>query len=80
MANPKITPKIIQIGSKVKVKSDSDRHEFILVYPYQAKVENGKLSCESPLGNALLGCQEGERVEVKISPREKIYYLIEEVE
>ena len=73
-------PKTIKIGSKVKVKRGSEKENYVVVYPYEARVENGKISCNCPLGKALLGRSGGDEVEIRISPHESVKYLIEEVE
>ncbi|MBM4401991.1 MAG: transcription elongation factor GreA [Candidatus Cloacimonetes bacterium] len=66
---------IVQLGSKVKVKLDSDEQELILVSEVEADIANGKISHKSPIGQALLGKKQGDVVEVE-APVGKIRYTI----
>jgi len=56
----------VQLGSTVKLKSASGTlREFGVVGTVEADPLNGKISDESPLGQALLGQQVGDAVEIK---------------
>lgn len=66
---------VIQLGSKVKVKLDSDEQELILVDEIEADIALGKISHQSPIGQALLGKKVGDVVEVE-APVGKIHYTI----
>lgn len=68
----------VGIGSKVKVKIDSEKQEFILVDESEANLANGKLSHSSPIGAALLGKKVGDQIEVK-APIGKVVYTILEI-
>jgi transcription elongation factor GreA len=68
----------IAIGSTVLVHLDGDEHEFTVVGAHEADPANGKISHESPLGQALIGKKVGEKVEVE-APLGKITYRIVEV-
>lgn len=72
--------KIIKIGSKVKLKLEKKKEVYRIVPSYQANVKEDKISCDSPLGNALLGHGEGEIIEIKTSPEESVKYKIEEIQ
>ncbi|HSX44442.1 MAG TPA: transcription elongation factor GreA [Candidatus Saccharimonadales bacterium] len=54
----------VQLGSTVKLKSNGKTKEFIVVGTVEADPLNGKISDESPIGQALLGKTEGEKVEI----------------
>ena len=65
----------VAIGSTVKVHLDGKDQEFRVVGAHEADPTSGKISHESPLGQALLGRKIGEKVEVK-APLGKITYHI----
>ncbi|HEX7633008.1 MAG TPA: transcription elongation factor GreA [Candidatus Saccharimonadales bacterium] len=55
----------VQLGSTVKLKGDGKAKEFQVVGTVEADPLSGKISDESPIGQALLGKKEGETVEIK---------------
>ncbi|HSX45446.1 MAG TPA: transcription elongation factor GreA [Candidatus Saccharimonadia bacterium] len=54
----------VQLGSSVKLKNDGKTKEFQVVGTVEADPLNGKISDESPIGQALLGKGEGDKVEI----------------
>lgn len=67
---------IVQIGSKIIVKdSKNKKFEFTIVGSEDANPIEGKISNESPLGQAFLNHKEGDDIEVK-TPRGIINYKI----
>lgn len=55
----------VQLGSVVKLKGeDGKAKEFQIVGTVEADPLNGKISDESPIGQALLGKKEGDSVEI----------------
>ncbi len=67
---------IVQIGSKIIVKDDKKKKfEFTIVGSEDANPIEGKISNESPLGQAFLNHKEGDDIEVK-TPRGMINYKI----
>lgn len=67
---------LVQIGSTVKLKSDAGKtKEFQVVGTVEADPLKGKISDESPIGQALLGKKEGNKVEIK-TPVESAFYKI----
>ncbi len=68
---------VVSLGSKVKVKdvSDGEEEEYSIVGSTEADPMKGKISDESPVGNALLGHKIGETVTVE-APMGKIEYEI----
>jgi len=75
IAKPKGDSKV-QLGSKVSLKSDSGKtKEFSVVGTVEADPMNGKISDESPIGQALLGKKVGEAVEIK-TPAEIATYKV----
>jgi len=70
---------LVQIGSTVKLKSDVGKtKEFQVVGTVEADPLNGKISDESPIGQALLGQKEGSKVEIK-TPAETAFYKIVDI-
>lgn len=69
----------VQLGSSVKLKSPSGKtKEFQVVGTVEADPLNGKISDESPIGQALLGKKEGESVEI-VTPAETSTYKIVDI-
>jgi transcription elongation factor GreA len=76
---PKSDGKVV-LGSTVKLKSDNGNKtkEFQVVGTVEADPLSGKISDESPIGQALMGKKPGEKVEIKL-PAETISYTIVEI-
>jgi transcription elongation factor GreA len=78
IATPKDDNKI-RLGSKVILKSEQGKSkEFQIVGTVEADPLNGKISDESPIGQALMGKKEGEEVEIK-TPAETATYTIADI-
>jgi transcription elongation factor GreA len=66
----------VQLGSTVKLKTEAGKtQEFQVVGTVEADPLEGKISDESPIGQALLGKKEGEDVEIT-TPAETAIYKI----
>lgn len=68
----------VQLGSVVKLKGDSKTKEFQVVGTVEADPLSGKISDESPIGQALLGKKEGESVEI-VTPNDTTTYKIVDI-
>lgn len=69
----------VQLGSSVKLKGkDGKVKEFQVVGTVEADPLNGKISDESPIGQALLGKKEGETVEI-VTPAATTSYKIADI-
>jgi transcription elongation factor GreA len=68
----------IQMGSKVKVKFNGSEMEFEIVGSNEADPGTFKISNESPMGEAFMDKNKGDKVEV-ITPSGKINYTILDV-
>jgi transcription elongation factor GreA len=68
----------VQLGSVVKLKNDGKTKEFQVVGTVEADPLNGKISDESPIGQALLGKKEGESVEI-VTPADTTTYKIVDI-
>jgi transcription elongation factor GreA len=65
----------VQLGSQVKLRSDGKTKEFRVVGTVEADPLSGKISDESPIGQALIGKKEGEKIEIA-TPVETATYKI----
>lgn len=68
--------KAIRIGSRVKVEVEGDVDEYELVGPAESDPAKGKISTDSPVGQALLGHKEKETVKVKTPDGNVAYKII----
>lgn len=66
----------VRLGSTVKLKADGKTKEFQVVGTVEADPLNGKISDESPIGQALMGKKEGEEVEIKTPVETSIYRIV----
>jgi len=65
----------VQLGSKVSLKGNGKTKDFQVVGTVEADPLNGKISDESPIGQALLGKAVGDQVEI-ITPAETHTYKV----
>jgi len=56
----------VQISSKVIIELDGEKQEIIIVSTSQADPLKGKISCESPIGKALMGKEAESKIKVNI--------------
>lgn len=69
----------VSLGSVVKLKSDDGQtKQFQVVGTVEANPLEGKISDESPIGQALMGKKEGEQVEIK-TPADTCIYKITDI-
>lgn len=68
----------VQLGSTVTLKNGSATKQFQVVGTVEADPLNGKISDESPIGQALLGKKLGDEVEIK-TPAESTTYKITDI-
>lgn len=68
----------IGIGSKVGFEIEGDKDQFELVGSTESDPENGRISIDSPVGQALLGRKAGESVAVE-TPDGSVTYKITKV-
>lgn len=68
----------ISVGNTVIAQVNGEKQEFQIVGDFEADITKRKLSQNSPIGHALIGKREGEKVEV-IIPSGKIIYNILQV-
>ncbi len=55
----------VQIGTKVTIETaDKEKETYVVVGRAESDIVEGKISYESPLGNALMGHAKGDKVDV----------------
>ena len=67
----------VQIGSTVSLESNNGKDKFQIIGPEEADILEGKISFESPLGEALLGKKKGDSVRINTPGGFKGYKIIE---
>jgi transcription elongation factor GreA len=68
----------VQVGSTVDLVVDGKKVTYTVVGPVEADPLEGKISNESPIGSALMGQKEGDKVTIE-TPKGKTTYTIEAV-
>lgn len=68
----------VQLGATVTLKSGGKSKTFQVVGTVEADPSNGKISDESPIGQALIGKKVGDDVEIK-TPAETVNYKITDI-
>ncbi len=69
----------VRLGSNVKLQHENgNTKEFQVVGTVEADPLNGKISDESPIGQALIGKKVGEAVEI-VTPAETTHYTISHI-
>ena len=65
IAPTRVSPDVVTMNSKVRLRDiqSNERETYVLVYPADADLDEGKLSVLAPLGAALLGAKESQVVE-----------------
>jgi transcription elongation factor GreA len=75
--NSKEHPDKVDVGCKVRVHLEGEDTEFQIVGAPEADPSSGKISHESPLGQALLGKKVGEKIEVDAPVGKLIYKILD---
>ena len=70
-------PVQIDVGCRVKVHLEGKDEEFQVVGAPEADPTKGKISHESPLGQALLGKKVGDKIEVEAPVGKLIYKILD---
>ncbi len=67
----------IAVGSTVKIKVNGKEKEYTIVGPQEANPLKGLISNESPIGEALIGHEKGEKVEITTPAGKQKYEILE---
>lgn len=67
----------VRLGNIVKLKAGDQTKQFQVVGTMEADPLNGKISDESPIGQALLGRKEGDKVEINGSSKAKSFTIVD---
>lgn len=70
---------IVALGSKVHVEVEDGEQHYVIVGSTEANPDEGKISDQSPIGQALIGKKAGEEVTVDV-PSGTITYVIRGIE
>jgi regulator of nucleoside diphosphate kinase len=67
------------LNSKVKVREDQNDRilEFILVTPDKADIKERKISVMAPIGTALIGFRQGQKVKWQVPSGKKTFTIME---
>lgn len=65
----------VHLGSRVKLKGDAGTKEIQVVGTVEVDPLNGKISDESPIGQALLGKKVGDTTKIKTATSEQEYKI-----
>ncbi len=69
----------VQVGSKVSLEGNGQELNFTVVGSHEGDPNQGFLSCDSPIGQAILGHRSGETIAVE-TPRGLIQYYLKKVD
>ena len=67
---------VVEVGCTVEVKVGSRERTYTIVGSSEADPASGKISNESPIGNALLGAKKGDKVEVTTPTGTTVYEIL----
>lgn len=70
---------VVAVGSTVVVKVNGKEKEYTIVGPQEVDPAKGKISNESPLGEAFIGHKAGDKVDVH-TPAGKLTYEIRKIQ
>lgn len=68
---------VVEIGDTIRVENGTAEKEFTIVGSEEADPRGGRISNESPIGQALLGKKKGEIVEVEAPGGKSRYKILE---
>ncbi len=80
----KLSGSRVQFGARVRVTVTDDKGKeleseitYRLVGPDEADLNEGSISCTSPLGRALIGREIGDEVKVKMPAGQRVYEILD---
>jgi len=66
---------LVQLGSRVTIEKDGVIFKYHIVGPYEADPKSGRISCDSPFGQCLIGKKVGQFFTFQHDGQEKKYFL-----
>lgn len=72
---------VVGLNSRVRIKAGdaSGEMEVVIVTPDKANIKEKKISVMSPIGTALIGFREGQKVKWKVPAGNKTFTILEVV-
>ena len=70
---------VVRLNSKVRIKAEgkSEEMELILVTPDKANIKEKRISIMAPIGTALIGFRQGQKVKWKVPAGNKTFMILE---
>jgi len=70
---------VVRLNSKVKIKSEKKDEimELVIVTPDKANIKERKISIMAPLGTALIGFRQGQKVKWQVPSGKKTFTIME---
>jgi len=66
----------VTVGSKIKIRDDKETKEYFIVGSSEADPSQGRISNESPIGQAFLGKKVGDIIEIKVPQGSKKFKIV----
>ncbi|SFQ40256.1 GreA/GreB family elongation factor [Parafilimonas terrae] len=76
--NADFPPDVVGLNSKVRIKTDdkNEEMELMIVTPDKANIKEKKISIMAPIGTALIGFREGQKVKWKVPSGHKTFTIL----
>jgi len=70
---------VVRLNSRVRIKAEgkSEEMELILVTPDKANIKEKRISIMAPIGTALIGFRQGQKVKWKVPAGNKTFMILE---
>jgi len=70
---------VVGLNSKVRIKAEgkSEEMELMIVTPDRANIKEKKISIMAPIGTALIGFRQGQKVKWKVPSGNKMFTILE---
>ncbi len=70
---------VVGLNSKVRIKTDgkNEEMELMIVTPDKANIKENKISIMAPIGTALIGFRQGQKVKWKVPSGNKTFTILE---
>jgi len=66
----------VALGATVHLELENGTQKYTIVGSTEANPDEGKISDESPIGRALLGCKPGDEVEIEVPSGTLVYKIV----